>query len=295
MAKNPYFKINPIENRLYEDIVIEMIKIYGYDVVYMPRKYQKQDKLLGEDVLSKFNKIYEIEMYYPVVNGPSGSDYLSKFGIEIQEVHDLVVSKKRFRQLIGEKEGMERPAPGDLVYLPLTNSLLEIKSVDDADPEVQFNPLDKSPVYRIVTQNFVYSYEDIDTGVPIIDSARAEIITNLYNVGVTGSSLTTEDRYFVGEKVYVGASMGSATSVGTVINWYPDIKTIEVSLESGGFTSGTVIGETSNAQYAIDSTEVTNTKYSIENFDDGTRIELERNQKELFDFTDVDPFSEGNY
>lgn len=295
MAKNPYFKINPIENRLYEDIVIEMIKIYGYDVVYMPRKYQKQDKLLGEDVLSKFNKIYEIEMYYPAVNGPSGSDYLSKFGIEIQEVHDLVVSKKRFRQLIGEKEGMERPAPGDLVYLPLTNSLLEIKSVDDADPEVQFNPLDKSPVYRIVTQNFVYSYEEIDTGVPIIDSARAEIITNLYNIGVTGSSLTTEDRYFVGEKVYVGASMGSATSVGTVINWYPDMNTIEVSLESGGFTSGTVVGETSNAQYAINSTEVTNTKYSIENFDDGTRIELERNQKELFDFTDVDPFSEGNY
>lgn len=295
MAKNPYFKINPIENRLYEDIVIEMIKIYGYDVVYMPRKYQKQDKLLGEDVLSKFNKIYEIEMYYPVVNGPSGSDYLSKFGIEIQEVHDLIVSKKRFRELIGQKEGMERPAPGDLVYLPLTNSLLEIKSVDDADPEVQFNPLDKSPVYRIVTQNFVYSYEEIDTGVPIIDSARAEIVTNLYNVGLTGSSSTTEDRYFVGEKIYVGASLASATSVGTVINWYSDTKTIEVSLESGGFTSGVVIGDTSNARYTINSTEMTNTKYSVENFDDGTKIELERNKKELFDFTDVDPFSEGNY
>lgn len=295
MAKNPYFKINPIENRLYEDIVIEMIKIYGYDVVYMPRKYQKQDKLLGEDVLSKFNKIYEIEMYYPTVNGPSGSDYLTKFGIEIQEVHDLVVSKKRFRQLIGAKEGIERPIPGDLIYLPLTNSLLEIKSVDDADPEVQFNPLDKSPVYRIVTQNFVYSYEDIDTGVPIIDSARAEIVTNLYNIGLTGSSITTEDRYYVGEKVFVGASLGSATSVGTVINWYPDNKTIEVSLESGGFTSGIVIGDTSNAQYSINATSVTTTKYSIEGFDDGAKIELERNQKELFDFTDVDPFSEGNY
>lgn len=295
MAKNPYFKINPIENRLYEDIVIEMIKIYGYDVVYMPRKYQKQDKLLGEDVLSKFNKIYEIEMYYPTVNGPSGSDYLSKFGIEIQEVHDLVVSKKRFRQLIGEKEGIERPVPGDLIYLPLTNSLLEIKSVDDADPEVQFSPLDKSPVYRIVTQNFVYSYEDIDTGVPIIDSAREEIVRNLYNIGLTGSSITTEDRYYVGEKVFVGASLGSATSVGTVINWYPDNKTIEVSLESGGFTSGIVIGDTSNAQYSINATSVTTTKYSIEGFDDGAAIELERNQKELFDFTDVDPFSEGNY
>lgn len=295
MAKNPYFKINPIENRLYEDIVIEMIKIYGYDVVYMPRKYQKQDKLLGEDVLSKFNKIYEIEMYYPTVNGPSGSDYLSKFGIEIQEAHDLIVSKKRFRQLIGAKEGIERPIPGDLIYLPLTNSLLEIKSVDDADPEVQFNPLDKSPVYRIVTQNFVYSYEDIDTGVPIIDSARAEIVTNLYNIGLTGSSITTEDRYYVGEKVFVGASLGSATSVGTVINWYPDNKTIEVSLESGGFTSGIVIGDTSNAQYSINATSVTTTKYSIEGFDDGAKIELERNQKELFDFTDVDPFSEGNY
>jgi hypothetical protein len=295
MAKNPYFKINPIENRLYEDIVIEMIKIYGYDVVYMPRKYQKQDKLLGEDVLSKFNKIYEIEMYYPTVNGPSGGDYLSKFGIEIQEVHDLIVSKKRFRQLIGAKEGIERPIPGDLVYLPLTNSLLEIKSVDDADPEVQFNPLDKSPVYRIVTQNFVYSYEEIDTGVPIIDSAREEIVRNLYNIGLTGSSITTEDRYYVGEKVFVGASLGSATSVGTVINWYPDNKTIEVSLESGGFTSGIVIGDTSNAQYSINATSVTTTKYSIEGFDDGAKIELERNQKELFDFTDVDPFSEGNY
>ena len=122
MAKNPYFKINPVENRLYEDIVIEMIKIYGYDVVYMPRKYQKQDKLLGEDVLSKFNKIYEIEMYYPAVNGPSGSDYLSKFGIEIQDVHDLVVSKKRFRPIICEKASMKTHSLGDLVNIALTKS-----------------------------------------------------------------------------------------------------------------------------------------------------------------------------
>jgi hypothetical protein len=66
-------------------------------------------------------------------------------------------------------------------------------------------------------------------------------------------------------------------------------------LESGGFTSGIVIGDTSNARYSINATSVTTTKYSIEGFDDGAKIELERNQKELFDFTDVDPFSEGNY
>ena len=43
------------EKRLYEDLVIEQLKVFGQDVYYMPRTLVAEDKVLGEDTLSKFD------------------------------------------------------------------------------------------------------------------------------------------------------------------------------------------------------------------------------------------------
>ena len=63
MATNLYFsqKVNSEQN-LYEDIVIESLKMYGQDVFYLPRDIVNEDRIFGDDVPSRFNSSYKVEM-----------------------------------------------------------------------------------------------------------------------------------------------------------------------------------------------------------------------------------------
>ena len=64
MARNPNFRqAVTSEQRLYEDIIIESMKIYGQDVYYLPRTIVNENTILGEDVASSFTNSYKIEMY----------------------------------------------------------------------------------------------------------------------------------------------------------------------------------------------------------------------------------------
>ena len=73
MATNVYFsqKVKSEQN-LYEDIVIESLKMYGQDVYYLPRDKVNEDTMMGEDILSKFNSAYKIEMYVENTEGFDG-------------------------------------------------------------------------------------------------------------------------------------------------------------------------------------------------------------------------------
>ena len=64
MARNFYFseKVRS-EMDLYEDIIIESMKIYGQDVYYLPRTIVNEDKILSDDVSSSFDASYKIELY----------------------------------------------------------------------------------------------------------------------------------------------------------------------------------------------------------------------------------------
>ena len=54
MPTNFYFDIGTTpEQNLYEDLVIEQLKIFGQDVYYLPRTLVAEDTVLGEDALSK--------------------------------------------------------------------------------------------------------------------------------------------------------------------------------------------------------------------------------------------------
>ena len=62
MPTNVYFDTGTKpEQTLYEDLMIEQLKIYGQDVFYIPRTLVKEDNLFGEDTLSKFDDAYLIE------------------------------------------------------------------------------------------------------------------------------------------------------------------------------------------------------------------------------------------
>ena len=60
MPVNHYFQGgkgigNAAEKRLYEDIIVESLKIYGHDCYYLPRTLVNRDLVLGEDVSSRFD------------------------------------------------------------------------------------------------------------------------------------------------------------------------------------------------------------------------------------------------
>ena len=55
------------EKRLYENLIIEGLKIYGQDVYYLPRTLVNRDLILGEDVASKFNAAYLLKCIWKLL------------------------------------------------------------------------------------------------------------------------------------------------------------------------------------------------------------------------------------
>ena len=161
------------EKKLFENLIIEGLKIYGHDVYYLPRTLVNKDLILGEDVASKFNAAYLCEMYMDTTEGFAGeAELVSKFGLEIREDTTFTVSKRRWEDLVGDPATQivsDRPNEGDIIYMPLMNSFFEIQFVQDQEPFFQLGQL---PVYKLVCTRWEYSSEQIDTGIGTIDSAE---------------------------------------------------------------------------------------------------------------------------
>lgn len=171
MATNPYFTQGTVnEQDLIEDLIIESLKIYGKDFLYIPRTQVSTDKIFGEDRLSKFEHAYPIEMYFDNINSFAGQGaMIQKFGLLMDQSATLTVARKRWNDLIGSHGTSvlpNRPAEGDLLYYPLTKGLFEIKFVKHQEP---FYQLGKLYTYKLDIELFQYSSEKIDTGIPAID------------------------------------------------------------------------------------------------------------------------------
>ena len=172
MPTNVYFDTGTRpEQTLYEDLMIEQLKIYGQDVFYIPRTLVKEDNLFGEDTLSKFGDAYLIEMYFENVEGYEGEkEIMSKFGLQMNEDVTFVVSRRRFEQLVSHDSNLivkTRPNEGDLVYFPKVKKMFEITFVDHDDPFYQVHNV---PAFKLKVKTFEYSSEDIDTGIAEIDA-----------------------------------------------------------------------------------------------------------------------------
>jgi len=187
--RNVYFsdKVRSEQN-LYDDIVIESLKIYGQDLYYLPRDIVNKDPILGEDVPSRFNSSYKIEMYIENVEGFDGEgDLFTRFGVEIRDEATFIVSRRRWNMTIGQYDNeieSERPREGDLLYLPMTNKMFEILHVEHEQPFYQLSNL---PVYKLRAQLFEYNDEDLDTGIEVIDEIETKYAyTYILTLGANG-------------------------------------------------------------------------------------------------------------
>lgn len=171
MATNMYFSQGSRpEQQLYEEIIIESLKIYGQDIYYLPRDIVNKDNILNEDANSRFNSSYKIEMYIENIEGFDGEgDLFTKFGVEIRDQATFIVAKKRWEQTVArydnELEGV-RPFEGDLLYIPFSKKLFEITHVEHEQPFYQLKDL---PTYKLRCELFEFSGEDFDTDITDVD------------------------------------------------------------------------------------------------------------------------------
>jgi hypothetical protein len=162
---------NRSEQNLYEDLIIEAMKIYGFEVFYIPRKPNNKDIIFTEDPLNSYEFAYPIEMYMENIGGFEGEgELLTKFGLEIRDTANFIVSRRRWKTIVGD-EGQtvlsNRPAEGDVIYFPLTKSYFEIRKVDGQTP---FYQVGKLYIYKMSCELMQFSNEIFKTGVEEIDS-----------------------------------------------------------------------------------------------------------------------------
>ena len=168
-----------------EDIIIECLKIYGFDTYYIPRVAVNEDDILGEDVLNKYSSAYPLEMYMQNVTGFEGDgDLLTKFGVEFRDTATFIVARRRWDEVIarsGDAVLTTRPAEGDIVYFPLTKAFFEIKRVESTDP---FFQVGKLYVYKLQCELMQYSSEVFETGVSEIDNIASgdSLDVNAFNL-----------------------------------------------------------------------------------------------------------------
>ena len=195
MPTNTYFSTGTTsEQRLYEDLIIEQLKIYGQDVYYLPRKLANKDTIFGEDPASSFDDSYIIEMYVDNTDGYMGEqEIIKKFGLELRDDIKFTVSKLRWETLISNNSDLQntlRTNEGDLVYFPTTKAFFEIQFVEHEQPFYQQSAL---PVYKLSCTKFEYSSERIDTGITEIDATEDALSTDTMNFQFsleTGTSAT---------------------------------------------------------------------------------------------------------
>lgn len=217
----------------------------GHDVKYLPREvFDAEDNIFGESPRSKFSRAYTIEMYLANVEGFEGDgDFFSKFGIEIRDNSNFIVARRSFEKYVPVAIA-SRPREGDLIYVPVLNKIFEIKFVEE---ELLFFSIGKRDpyVYELRCEAFRYSQENITTGDGEIDDLDKQIAYTVEIQMGAGSG-----SYIIGETVYQGANLASATATAVIKEWNPTAKTLYVINIKGSFSdTSNVIGASSGASY----------------------------------------------
>ena len=227
------------EQNLYEDLIIESLKIFGQDVYYIPRTLVNRDNIMGEDIGSKFDDAYLIEAYIENVDGFEGSgDLYNKFGLEIRDEATFIVSRRQWNNLVGFwNNSLEDPKPqeGDLLFLPMSNSFFEIMFVEDEQPFYQLSNL---PVFKMQCSLFEYNDEQFETGVSEID---AKEITNAQQTQID-LTVTGGNHFTQGEIVTQVISTDPAVSV------YGEVQTVTKTSDIAGSITVSGIGVTGSTE-----------------------------------------------
>ena len=274
------------EQYLVEDLIIESLRMYGNEVMYIPRTLVSKDEILGEDRLSKFTSSFPIEMYFENVDSFAGQGaFIQKFGLMMEQTATLVVARRRWNQFVG-RYGVTiiptRPNEGDLIYFPLSKGLFEIKFVAHQDP---FYQLGKLYVYKLQVELFQYASEAIDTGnkdIDVFESLKTLNINPTRNIhGEVGTITLTNPgiNYTTTPTITFTSSSGTgASATATIANG----RVTNLTLTSGGTGYSTApvlsfVGGGGTGATAV-STIIVNNDNAAESFGDNTKFKTEASE-----------------
>ena len=280
MPTNVYFDTGTKpEQALYEDLIIEQLRIYGQDVYYIPRKLAGTDDIFGEDIGSSFEDAYLIEMYMETIDGYEGEkELMSKFGLDIQDDATFVVARRRWEQFVSIDNNIiesSRPNEGDLVFFPKANKLFEITFVDHDDPFYQVHNL---PTYKLKCKTFEYASEVIDTGIAELDA----IETN-NSLDQMQHQLTLEQTAVFNQEIRLESNEGLIELEAALGN--DNIITEDETLSGSLILENTVEG--AEASYIVLET------YDIATIDENSQNEdFELADDDVLDFTESNPFGD---
>ena len=295
MSTNLYFNntTSHAEQELINELTSEVIKIHGMDVFYLERTLVKEDLILGEDVLSKFTKIYEIEMYLKTTEGFGGEgDLVSKFGLDVRDEVIFTVHKDRFELATD----LAKPREGDLIFLPLNKGLFEIKFVEHEQPFYQSG---KNYSFDITCELYQYSQEELATGNTSIDDIEREQGYTIDLIMTAGGSGT----FAIDEIIYQGTN-ASRTFEGTVVRWNEEAdtvagilaRTLRLNDVSGSLAAVATTGVTSNAVWSLSSTTDSTGKADLDQElptdPNADNLEFEIEADSILDFSENNPFGD---
>lgn len=275
------------EQRVIEDIIVESIKIMGFDSFYCPNTNdQARDLLYGEDPVKKFSTAFPIEMYLSNSGEYLGEkEFFSKFGLEIKNNVSVIMSKRSFNQRT--PADIVRPREGDLVYIPFLNGTGELYEIKFVNQTKDFFMLGrKHPYfYELEMEKFKYSQELVNTGNPDIDvivSDSAYSITLDMGTG-TGNYVASEIVFQSPDNTYA-----NATTVAIAQSWNAPTNTLVVNNIAGEFIDAeTIIGVTSNAQYVLTTFDPLAIATPKENYDNSY---INTSAEGIIDFSESNPF-----
>jgi hypothetical protein len=290
MAKNTYFRHGTRnEQMLQQSLVDEFIKMFGQEILYIPRKLIRQDYILNEEIITQFDDSFLTYAYFENFEGFAGNgDILTKFGIRSTDEITLSLSRQMFTDFIATQmfgvDGIQvgtRPQEGDLIYFGLTDNIFEIKFVEHETPFYQFGAL---YTYQLKCELYEYENEVAGTG-DIFATQEDEGFVVKYFYDLTTLSGSPE----IGELV-----IGSITGISARINsWNPTERYIELRAPiATADYSEFVVGETLTGQ-------TTGFSINISRFDEldmkdayAQNIEFETIGDGILDFTERNPFGE---
>ena len=276
MALNPFFlNGSSTEQSLIQDLINEQLKIYGVDIMYIPRKILKSDNVLGEIQSSKFDDNFVMEAYINNYDGYAGAgDLMTKFGVALKDEVTLTISQERFEEFIApiltsiynpnliyndpnEVELVTRPREGDLIYFPLGQRLFEVKFVEHEKP---FYQLGKTYVYELQCELFEYEDEFIDTTVSEVDELIKDVtstLTLLQYIDGQRAIVRVEAMARPGyvQEIFLNQDGRNYTSVPTV-----NIEPSPIGLTTANATAVAITTSVGGA-YAISDILITNTGY----------------------------------
>jgi len=179
MATNVFFQnynTHGNQSQLLDDLVIESIRIYGVDTVYLTRSLENVDEILNETDLSVFNAAYEMEMYVKSVDGFAGEgDFLGKLGLTIRDQVTFTVAMRTFERYATRKDPSKvRPNEGDLIFFPMNQKFFKIMHVEH---ESVFYQMGQLYVFDLQCELFEYSNERFETGREDVDTYYDDIKT----------------------------------------------------------------------------------------------------------------------